>query len=59
VFVDLDSAALAFGLEGERRLGEDWKLSIEARIFSNVPADDLLTFVRKDDYIQATLTWYF
>ena len=59
VFVDLDSAALAFGLEGERRLGEDWKLSVEMRIFSNIPADDLLTFVRKDDYIQATLTWYF
>lgn len=59
VIVDAESGALALGLEAERRLGQDWKLSIETRFFVNVPADDLLTFVRKDDMVQAELTWYF
>lgn len=57
--VDAGTGATALGLEAARRLGEDWKISIDARLFTNIPADDIFTTVRKDDYIQTELTWYF
>ncbi|MBI1320776.1 MAG: hypothetical protein GC168_17770 [Candidatus Hydrogenedens sp.] len=57
--IDTGSGAVAFGLEGERRLGENWKLSIEARIFANVPQEDPLTYIRKDDFLQVELAYYF
>jgi hypothetical protein len=57
--VDAGTGATAWGLEASRRLGENWKISLEATLFANIPADDLFTTVRKDDYIQTELTWYF
>ena len=57
--VDLESGALTLRLEAERRLGESWKLSVEANVLANVPADDPLTYFRKDDYVQVELAYYF
>ncbi len=57
--VDARSGATAAGMEASRRLGNDWRIALEARIFANIPSDDILTTARKDDYIQAKLTWFF
>lgn len=59
MIVDMDSGALAAGLEASRRLSENWRIRLEGRLFANIPSDDILTTVRKDDYIQAELTWFF
>lgn len=59
VIVDPETAALAIGLEAERRLWRGRKRSLEGRIFSGVPRDDPLCSYQKDDYLQAVLAWYF
>lgn len=59
IIQDLDSNARLFNLEASRRLGSSWKLSLEARWFIDVPADDLLYGLRRDDYLQAELAYYF
>ena len=56
---DLDSTALMFNLEASRRLGNDWKLSTQARFWIDVPADDLLFDFSRDDYVELSLARYF
>jgi len=38
---DLDSSASFYLIEASRRLGESWKLSLEAYIYADMPRDDL------------------
>lgn len=65
---DLDSPARVAVLESSTRLGERFKVAVEATVFSNQPAstsfidlsnDDLLGEFRNDDYVQLELTYYF
>jgi len=46
-------------IEGSRRIGQRWKLSIEARAFANTPPDSLLYGMRDDDYLQLEIARYF
>ena len=46
-------------LEASRRLGDAWRLSLESRIFTDVPPEDPGYLFRKDDYVQVELAWYF
>ncbi len=57
--VDARTGATAFGIEASRRLGNDWRISVEARVFANIPPNDIMTTARRDDYIQTELTWFF
>lgn len=57
--VDLDTGATLLSLEASRRIGNDWKLSIETRAFVGYPENDIGYWIRRDDYLQAQLTWYF
>jgi hypothetical protein len=59
VIYDLDDGDRFYNLEAERRLGDTWKLSVEARIFSNFSSNSAIYAVRNDDYLQAELAWYF
>ncbi|MCK4951864.1 MAG: hypothetical protein KAS48_08605 [Gammaproteobacteria bacterium] len=59
VIVDDRSHARALSIEASRRLGNSWKLGIEARAYQNFPASDLLYTIRNDDYIQIDLNYYF
>ncbi len=59
LIIDADSGAMAVGLEASRRLGENWRISVEGRLFTNLPANDILSTMRKDDCLQAELTWFF
>lgn len=58
--VDAKTGATALSLEAERRLGANWKVELEGRVFSHVPDDDfLLRGVRDDDYVSLRLTRFF
>lgn len=59
VMFDRDGGARNFSIEGSRRLGSNWKLSIEARVYDHAPASDPLYVFRDDDYLQVELARYF
>ena len=59
VISDLDNGARFYSAEASRRLGDAWKLSLEARAWFDVPADDPLFSIRRDDYVQLRLAWFF
>jgi hypothetical protein len=56
---DRRSDARFINLETSRRLGSAWKLSVEARAFAHIPPSDALYSMRRDDYVQVELGWYF
>ncbi len=60
VIADRQQSSRLFSIEGSRRLSDNWKLNIEARLFSNIDsADQLFYSFRNDDYIQLELEYYF
>ncbi len=59
VIIDNNDRSRMLNIEGSRRIGQRWKLSIEARAFANTPPDSLLYGMRKDDYLQLELARYF
>lgn len=59
VIVDRGSDARLLSLEASRRLGQSWKLSLEARWFVDLPPSDPLYANRDDDFIQLELARYF
>jgi len=52
-------AFLALNVEGSRRLGQDWKLSLQLRAWLNVAPQDLQHPFNRDDYLQLELARYF
>ncbi|MCW9051393.1 MAG: hypothetical protein OQJ91_03595 [Motiliproteus sp.] len=56
---DLDHGGSSFLVEASRRLGESWKLSVDARIYDSDDAVDPGFALRKDDMVQMTLERYF
>lgn len=57
--VDLDTSALSLSLEAERRFGDDYFVSIEARMFTNIPQTDPLFSYSDDDFLQLRVARYF
>ena len=57
--IDLDGGGRIVSLEGARRLGESWRLSVEARLFQASKPRDGLFGLRQDDYLQLTLTKFY
>ena len=57
--VDVDTQATFASLEANRRLGNSWKLSLEARFFTNANPSDPLFFLRDDDYLELQASYYF
>ncbi|TGO02793.1 hypothetical protein PN36_19080 [Candidatus Thiomargarita nelsonii] len=56
---DLDSSASFYFVEASRRLGESWKLSLDAYIYADMPRDDLAYGFRNEDFLQLELAWFF
>jgi hypothetical protein len=48
-----------YGVEASRRLGDDWKLSLEARLFSKLPKDSTEAFLSDQDFVTLTLERFF
>ncbi|MET0072434.1 MAG: hypothetical protein ABW096_20570 [Candidatus Thiodiazotropha sp.] len=59
VIKDLDDDGWMFNLEASRRIGNLWKTSLQARLWSDIPEDDPLFAFHRDDYIEFTLTRFF
>lgn len=59
VVVDLDKQGQFYNLEASRRLGNDWKLSLEARAYGDLDEAETVYPLRNDNYIQLELAWYF
>ncbi len=59
VTIDLDKQASLFGFEASRRLGDKWKIELEAKLFKNIPSTNILAGMSKDDYVQFRLVRFF
>lgn len=59
VIVDLGGAGRSYNIEADRRIGDNWKLSLEARgIFHTSPGDFLYQF-RRENSVRVNLARYF
>jgi hypothetical protein len=59
VIQDLDNGSSLFSIEGSRRVGDSWKLSLEGRMWTDIPHTDSLSSFRRDDYLQLEIARYF
>ncbi len=59
VILDQDSSEQFYSVEASTRLTDNWKLNVEARIFSNINPGSSLYSLRDDDFIQLELRYYF
>jgi len=57
--IDLDHHSRLYSIEGSRRFGNSWRLSVEARWFSADDNRDPLFSLRQDDYWQLTLEKFY
>lgn len=56
---DWNDSTTMLTLEANRRIGDNWKLSLEAALLTQVDKDDLLYDLRDDGYIKTNLKYYF
>jgi hypothetical protein len=57
---DLESNSKIFSIEASRRIGNSWKAEIEARVFSNINANELILFnFEKDSFLKVSVSKYF
>ena len=57
---DRDYDTTLYSIEASRRLGDAWKLSLEARYFEDVDErDSSFNAIRNDDFVQLELAFYF
>jgi len=59
VIYDNDTQARLGFVEASRRLGDNFKLSAELRLFAEQSPDDPLYSLRNDDFLQLNLAYYF
>lgn len=56
---DLEKTTKLFSVEGSRRFGESWKVSLEARILSDVAPEEFLYFLRDDSFLKLEISTFF
>ena len=59
VVSDAEGDSTALNLEASRRIGDYWKVELEARAWNGVEHDDPMSPLRRDDYVQLTLSRFF
>lgn len=60
VIADRDDSARLYSIEASRRIGDSWKLSLVARLFSGINSNDVfLASLQQDDFVQLELAYYF
>jgi len=55
---DFDNGASIFQLEASRRIGDRWRVELDAYIFMDTNKDPLLKFLRQDSFVQLALKFY-
>ncbi len=56
---DLDTSAKFINIEASRRLGDDWMISLDARLLIGFPAGDPFAPFADDDFLQLKITRHF
>ena len=56
---DLDTSAKFVNFESSRRIGDNWKVTLDARFFLGVPETDPIFPQSRDDFFQIRLARYF
>ena len=56
---DAEGDATAVTFDASRRIGDDWKFELEVRAWNGVEHGDPMAPLRRDDYVQLTLSRYF
>ena len=56
---DLDMQSQLISLEANQRIGDNIKIELEVRIFTNIDIDDLAYSYRDDDHIKINLSYYY
>jgi hypothetical protein len=56
---DVDTGGMFTSVEGARRVGLNWGVSLEGRFFVNTDPEDLLHAFRRDHYVELEVTRYF
>ena len=59
VIADVEGDATTLSLEASRRIGERWKVELEARAWIGVEDGDPMFPLHRDDYVQLTLSRFF
>ncbi len=59
MLVDRSGRDRVFQLEGNRRLGDDWRVNFKWRDFSAVPADSLAAFLADEDMLSVSVERFF
>jgi hypothetical protein len=59
IVVDAETGARGFRFKGERRLGDDYRLSFEAYFFGDMPKQDPVYSIADDDYLQFRIARFF
>lgn len=60
VIADMKDSSRLYSVEANRRVGQNMKLTLEARVFRGVSATtNLLNALRNDDFVQLELAYYF
>ena len=59
VILDMDGGGESYNIEASRRLGDRWKLSLEARGQSGASANTTQSGFADDTRLRAELAWYF
>ncbi len=59
VVVDRETGASLINVEGSRRLGDRWRVSLEVRSFVGVPRADFLYGFSADDHLQLEVSRFF
>ncbi len=56
---DTEKQSQSYRLEGSRRVGQSWKATIEAQVFSHIDENDVLIAFEDDDYLLVELARFF
>ena len=59
VIADSEGDSLALSLDASRRISDTWKVELEVRAWNGVENDDPMFPLRRDDYVQLTLSRFF
>lgn len=59
IIQDIDSNARTIFLESSRRLGNNWKATLEAYLFHHQGSNDRTSGARDDDFVRLELAYYF
>ena len=57
--IDTADASMGMFIEGERRIGQNWKAQLEARLFFNVDPENVANAFRDDDFLTFRVTRFF